>query len=95
MSIIEEGILFTDAEFFNDNAEHMYDCVCHDGYAEGVLAEDSDAPKTIRIEYPLMKDVVQDDDLVLDILRYRGLYDLGPKDIHYGDIMVMLGKIEK
>jgi hypothetical protein len=30
-----------------------------------------------------------------EVLEYRGLFDLTKDDIHYGDIMLTYGKIEK
>ena len=57
-------------------------------------AEFPNAPKTIRMEYLTLDDVLSDKGgIAYDILRYRGLYNLDVQDIHYGDIMMYLGEI--
>ena len=88
--ILEEGI-----EVLIGGNEVAYDMECYDGYAIGKLADDVDAPATIRMEYPKLEDVLDDDDLCLSILFYRGLFDKTANDIHYGDIMMCLGGIVK
>lgn len=92
--VIEEGILFTDKKFFKDNKEHEYTCHCRNGQALCYLIDDEgedNAPKKMVVKYPKMKDLT---DRQKDyILKYRGLYDLTRKDIHYGDVCVIYGKI--
>lgn len=92
--IIEEEVLIDVADY----SEVPYRVVCYDGYAVGTLIDDnaefSNAPATIRVKYPTLEEVLSDKGGVADdILQYRGLYDLGVKDIHYGDIMMCLGEI--
>ena len=92
--IIEEEALVEVAGY----SEAPYRMVCYDGYAEGTLIDDDaefpNAPKTIRMEYLTLDDVLNDKGGVAeDILRYRGLYNLDVQDIHYGDIMMYLGEI--
>lgn len=93
--IIEPEVLLTDEKVFGDSKEHEYIVECYDGYAIGKLddEEDTNAPKEIFLTYPKRKDVIKDKDLAEDILEFRGLYDLGIKDIHYGDIMMYMGEI--
>lgn len=86
--ILEEGILVV-----IDGNEVVYDMECYNGYAIGKLADDIDAPTTIRMEYPKLEDVLKDNALCISILKYRGLWDKTTDDIHYGDIMIYLGKI--
>lgn len=86
--ILEQGI-----EVLIGGNEVAYDMECYDGYAIGTLVDDVDAPATIRMEYPKLEDVLKDLDLCHRILKYRGLYDLAPIDIHFGDIMMYLGEI--
>ncbi len=96
--ILESEVFFVDKEFFGDNEEHCYSVECHNGYAVGTLDEGFDdevAPKTINIEYPKRAEVMKKKQLVREILVYRGLFDLGPNDLTYGDIMMYLGKIVK
>ena len=88
-------ILETSVEVLIGGNEVTYDMECYDGYAIGKLADDVDAPATIRMEYPKLEDVLDDDDLCLSILFYRGLFDKTANDIHYGDIMMYLGGIVK
>lgn len=87
--ILEEGIEVLTI----DGKEVEYDMECYDGYAIGKLADDVDAPATIRMEYPKLEDVLKDDDLCYHILKYRGLWDKTAADIHFGDIMMYLGEI--
>jgi hypothetical protein len=47
------------------------------------------------VTYPKKANVLSDDNLCMSILKYRGLYDLQKEDIHFGDIMLYLGKVEK
>ena len=93
--ILEEEILFTNKKIFGDEFEHAYDCKCFDGYAIGTVAdsEETNIPKTIRILYPLRSDILSNENKAEYVLQYRGLHDLSPKDITYGDIMVCYGTI--
>lgn len=91
--IIEEKILFTDKKFFGDNEEHEYDCKCKDGIAMCErVGDDENEPLSIIVEYPTLSGLT--DKQKDHILEYRGLYDLTHKDIHYGDVMVVYGKIK-
>lgn len=96
-TIFEESIEFVDEEMLGDNQTHCYDCDCEDGIAVGTLCDDeeSNAPKRIRITYPKLADVLADEDMCEEILEYRGLHDLSPSDIHYGDVMMVFGEITK
>lgn len=93
----EKSIAFVNESIFGDKIEHLYDVECLDGYAIAQLADTNDhnAPKNLRITYPHMEYVMAYDDLCDDILRYRGLYDKEKSDIHYGDIMLYCGIIER
>ena len=88
--IREEGVFVT-----INNKEYEYDMTCYDGYAYGVLREDTDeVPNIIKMEYPTLNDVIYDKGGVADyILTYRGLYNLSVDDIHYGDVMMCLGEV--
>lgn len=91
--IIEDSVLFTDKKFFGDNKEHEYFCRCYDGYAICMSSVYSNAPDVIMVKYPKLKELTNEQkDHILD---YRGLCDLTRKDIHYGDVMVVYGEIEK
>lgn len=95
--ILEEEIFFTNSKIFKDTLEHAYNVKCFDGYAIATAIEDfegnENVPKTLRLVYPLRGDIVNDDKKAQKVLSYRGLYDLSPKDITYGDIMICLGNI--
>ena len=93
--ILSKEILFQDVCFFNDENEHTYDVECHDGYGIGTLADEDDnnAPKTIKVKYPTLAEVLADEEMSTYVLRYRGLYDLSAKDIRYDDIMLAYGEI--
>lgn len=88
--IREEGVFVT-----INNKEYEYDMTCYDGYAYGVLREDTDeVPNIIKMEYPTLNDVIYDKGGVADyILTYRGLCNLSVDDIHYGDVMMCLGEV--
>ena len=88
--IREEGVLVN-----INNKEYEYDMTCYDGYAYGVLRENTDeVPNIIKMEYPTLNDVIYDKGGIADdILTYRGLYNLSVDDIHYGDIMMCLGEV--
>lgn len=88
-TIFENGIEFT----FGDKT-YEYNCECADGVAIGAYyGDDPDAPKRIKIRYPKLADVLADEDMANEVLEYRGLYDLTPSDIHYGDIMICYGEV--
>ena len=55
--------------------------------------DDVSAPAVVILEYPKLKDVLKDKKKVKYVLEYRGLYDLSPKDIHFGDVMMAYGSI--
>lgn len=95
---IEEEIFFTDKKVFKDNLEHPYDCTCYNGYAICTAVkceENKSVPQVIKVTYPLRKDIMKSTAKCYAILNYRGLYDCEKKDIHYGDIMILYGKVEK
>lgn len=98
--IDEEEVLVTDEDVFGDNEEHAYDFRCYDGYAEGQPSRNWDEeyeeelPQTLHMTYPKLEEVLNDEDMTNYILKYRGLHDLGPEDITYGDIMIALGEVE-
>lgn len=93
--VIEDEILINVAGY----SEVPYYMECYDGYAIGMLLEDEakefpNAPKTIRMKYPTLDDVIYDKGgIAEDILQYRGLWDKTAEDIHYGDIMMYLGEV--
>jgi hypothetical protein len=95
----KEFILETDIEVslpFSKNNQATYNLKCYDGYAIGERTCDNEkAPKTIRMEYPTLEEVLASTKKTERILDYRGLYDLEAKDIHYGDIMITFGKVVK
>lgn len=94
--IVEKLVCFTNKEVFGDNNEHCYEVECYDGYAIAHLADAEDkAPKELRLTYPIMEHIKDNDDLCNEILRYRGLYDKEKDDIHYGDIMIYCGILER
>lgn len=78
----------------NIDEEVIYDFRCYDGYAIGTMVCDApNAPQEIKMSYPTLAEVSDDEELADYILRYRGLYDLKHNDIHYGDIMMALGEL--
>lgn len=78
-----------------NNKEYEYDMTCYDGYAFGVLRENTnDVPNIIKMTYPTLNEVLSDMGGVADdILQYRGLYDLSVEDLHYGDVMMYMGEV--
>ena len=90
----EQDILVVNAEIFGDNEEHEFDFECYNGYAVGTPVSDNEPVKEITMVYPKLEDVLEDDDMCDEILRYRGLYDLTKEDITYGDIMMKYGEIK-
>lgn len=92
-TFIEDKVLFENKYFFGDNYEHEYFCRCHDGYAVCMNSEHSDAPDIIRVKYPKLEDLTEEQKD--HILSYRGLCSSDRIAIHYGDVMVTYGEIEK
>lgn len=95
-SVEEDEVSFVDKDFFGDDEEHWYDCKCNDGTAIGRLSfpeEDHNAPDIIKISYPKLSQILRDEQAADEILQYRGLSDLGPDEINFGDIMMKYGKI--
>ena len=92
--IIEDSILFTDKDFFGDDKEHEYFCRCHDGYAICMSSTYSNDPDVIKVTYPKLEELTNEQkDHILD---YRGLDDDWTRaDVHYGDVAVVYGEIEK
>ena len=94
-SFIEESdVLLCDPDVFGDDSEHSYDVVCYDGYAIATSNED-DVPKILKLTYPKRLEIQSDDEMSDYVLKYRGLYDQTSVNIHYGDIMMAYGKIQK
>lgn len=95
--VIEEDILLCDKGIFGDDMEHSYNIECFDGHAIATLSDDpsENVPAMLTLTYPLRKDIIADDSKAQEVLTYRGLYDLTPKDITFGDIMVKYGTIHK
>jgi hypothetical protein len=92
--ILSKETIFQDPCFFHDDNEHYYDVECYDGHGIGTLVDEEDnAPKTIKVDYPTLKEVLADEEMSAYVLRYRGLYDLSAKDIRYDDIMLAFGEI--
>lgn len=93
----KEFILETDIELsLPKNKQATYNLKCYDGYAIGERTCDNEkAPKSIRMEYPKLEEVLASTKKTERILDYRCLYDLEAKDIHYGDIMITFGKVVK
>lgn len=92
-----ENVLLYDEELFGDSDEHLFDIKCYDGYAIATISSDEDIRdiEQVRLEYYTLAEVLSNDILSAQVLRYNGLYDLSPKDINYGDIMMAYGKITK
>lgn len=94
--VTKEPILETDiiVTLPNIKDDAIYDLKCYDGYATGErICDNEQAPKVIRMEYPKLAEVLADEEKASYVLEYRGLYDLTPNDIHYGDIMVAYGEV--
>ena len=89
---VKEEALFINEKVFGDDDEHQYDVVCYDGYAIAT-AKGEGIPGKLEVTYPLLEDVLSNEEQSEYVLNYRGLFDLKPRDIHYGDIMFALGKI--
>lgn len=97
MKVIENEILFVDKWTFGDDHEHSYDCDCCDGVAICTRTDPNDTtiPMQIKVTYPTLDEILADEDKCDHILKYRGLHDLKPSDIHYGDVMMAYGEITK
>ena len=93
--VLETDILLHDKDVFGDEKEHAFDVECYDGYGIAKAIEDNEKVREVRLTYPKMSIVLKDKDLCHEILEYRGLWDLTPSDITFGDIMMALGEIEK
>lgn len=86
----EYGVMFCDEDIFGDDEEHEYDVDCADGVAVATAKNESD-PTTLLLSYPKMEEAVTNEEFLDDVREYRGLpYD---EKIHYGDIMMYIGKI--
>ena len=44
-------------------------------------------------QYPILADILADEDAVAEVLTYRGLYDLRAENIHFGDVMMCYGMV--
>ena len=91
--VIEEDVLVVDKDVFGDMKEHAYNMKCYNGYALGTAIEEDEKVRTIKMTYPLRKEIMSSDEKCNEVLVYRGLYDLTKKDITYGDIMMRYGTI--
>lgn len=91
--IKETDILLSDEKIFGDNEEHSYDIMCYNGHAIALASDDSDAkaPRKLDLKYPKIKEL--DEESKKYILKYRGLNDVSPDDITFGDVMIAFGKI--
>lgn len=86
-------VLETEIEIYHDkDSLGLYDCECYDGFA---ICKNIKTNTNAILTYPTLAEVLADEDLCDKILQYRGLHDLQAKDIHFGDIMMTLGEIEK
>lgn len=72
-----------------------YDVECKDGEAIATICDDclGEAPRKVRLQYPTLDEVLADPEKSEYVLKYRGLHDLTPSDIHYGDIMLAFGDV--
>ena len=92
--ILKEEVYFCDEEVFGDKEEHSYDVKCYDGYAIGTPSKGETSSITqLRLVYPKRQSILGSEEESKYVLRYCGLYDLKPQDIHYGDIMTALGEV--
>lgn len=91
--IEETDILFSDEKIFGDDKEHSYDVMCYNGHAVAFASDDSDAkiPRKIDLKYPKIKEL--DAEAKAYILKYRGLHDVSPDELTFGDVMIALGEI--
>lgn len=93
----EDGIELVDKKFFGDNEVHIYNIKCFDGHATAYKDDEDDkiAPNVVELVYPTLAEVLTNNKKAERVLEYRGLWDLKPSDIHYGDIMMCYGEITK
>ena len=84
----EDMVLETEIEI--ECLEGLWDCECYDGYA---ICENIKTGRYVSLTYPKKADI--DYDTAMQILHYRGLYNVSAEDITYGDIMMNYGEIEK
>lgn len=94
-SVLEEGVYLCNRVVFKDEETHEYNIECFDGYAIAKRVDKSDkkAPAQLKLEYPKRSDILAKDERSSFVLSYRGLFDLCPNDITFGDIMLAYGKI--
>lgn len=97
MNNMENMVIEREIEVGIGDYTNLYDLKCRDGEAIGTLCpldlNDPDAARVIKMEYPKLADVLADEDMCEEILNYRGLHDLSPSDIHYGDVMMVFGEV--
>lgn len=87
----KDVVLETEIEIYHDkDSLGLYDCECYDGFA---ICKNIKTSRYVSLTYPKKADI--DYDTAIQILRYRGLYNVSAEDITYGDIMMYLGEIEK
>lgn len=92
--VLEEDILFTNEPVFGNQEDHSYNVKCYDGYAVATKNnKDDNCPERLNITYKTLKEVLENEELAYSILEYRGLTDLKPTEITYGDIMLYCGEI--
>ncbi len=94
---LEEDIELVNKEFFGDNEIHYYNIQCFDGHATAHKADEDDetAPNVVEMTYPTLAEVLADKKKKEEVLEYRGLWDLKPSDITFGDIMMAYGRVVK
>lgn len=92
--VLEEDVYITNEKVFGDLDEHSYDVTCYDGFAVGHSVDMLDnEPERVKLIYPKREEILTDEDRAEFVLKSRGLYDLTQDDIHFGDIMMVYGKI--
>lgn len=91
--VTETDICYTDERIFGDDDEHWYDVDCYDGYAIAHKQNGESGPDTLRITYPTRSEIIRDKRKAYAVLSCRGLDDLSPRDITFGDIMLCYGDI--
>lgn len=90
---IENNILIRNKKL-GDNLEHTYKCKCFDGYAIGELKDKTNAPYMIKLVYPTLDEIINNEDMCDEVLQYNGLFDCDETDITFGDIMKCYGRID-
>ena len=83
-------IIKTDIELQNGA---LADCFCIDKFAFAIEQSDEERKFCSFLKYPSLQDVVNDEDMAQEVLTYCGLYDLTPKDLNYGDLLLAYGEI--